>query len=185
MMTIPQQHNVLVWEMTQESLKRRMATGETIVFEATLPTAQDIKSIMTLARHHDYAVMIVDFYNTRPHQVLAANQERPERSRVGEHSIMRVYQEGWNTDLPTHIPVAYVNDIHDTISAQVEIMQFLMRDTKPRSSPATAASFTSVIFKAPFTLCSIPPRRWPMASKTMSSTSSAATSSIAASRMIS
>src|SRR3546814_3566854 len=83
MMTIPQQHNVLVWEMTQESLKRRMATGETIVFEATLPTAQDIKSIMTLARHHDYAVMIVDFYNTRPHQVLAANQERPERSRVG------------------------------------------------------------------------------------------------------
>src|SRR3546814_10888448 len=103
---------------------------ETIVFEATLPTAQDIKSIMTLARHHDYAVMIVDFYNTRPHQVLAANQERPERSRFGEHSIMRVYQEGWKTDLPTHIPVAYVNDIHDTISAQVEIMQFLMRDTK-------------------------------------------------------
>src|SRR3546814_18477839 len=96
MMTIPQQHNVLVWEMTQESLKRRMATGETVVFEATLPTAQDIKSIMTLARHHDYAVMIVDFYNTRPHQVLAANQERPERSRVGEHSLMRVYQDGWN-----------------------------------------------------------------------------------------
>src|SRR3546814_1108498 len=27
MMTIPQQHNVLVWEMTQESLKRRMPTG--------------------------------------------------------------------------------------------------------------------------------------------------------------
>src|SRR3546814_18928217 len=104
MMTIPQQHNVLVWEMTQESLKRRMATGETIVFEATLPTAQDIKSIMTLARHHGYAVMIVDFYNTRPHQVRAANQDRPERSRVGEHSIMRVYQEGWNTALPTHTP---------------------------------------------------------------------------------
>src|SRR3546814_13446566 len=41
MMTIPQQHNVLVREMTQESLKRRMATGETIVFEATPPTAQD------------------------------------------------------------------------------------------------------------------------------------------------
>src|SRR3546814_17903574 len=77
--------------------------------------------------------MIVDFYNTRPHQVLAANQERPERSRVGEPSIMRVYQDGWNTDLTTHIPVAYVNDIHDTISAQVEIMQFLMRDTKPKT----------------------------------------------------
>src|SRR3546814_8117114 len=99
--------------MTQESLKRRMATGETIVFEATLPTAQDIKSIMTLARHHDYAVMIVDFYNTRPHQVLAANQERPERSRVGEHSIMRVYQEGWNrseehtSELPSLMRISY------------------------------------------------------------------------------
>jgi predicted kinase len=132
MMTIPQQHNGLVWEMTQQSLKRRMETGETIVFEATLPTAQDIKSIMTLARHHDYAVMIVDFYNTRPHQVLAANLERPERSRVGDHSIMRAYEEGWNTELPKHIPVAYVNDIHDTLSAQVEIAQFLMRDTKPK-----------------------------------------------------
>src|SRR3546814_1516860 len=91
--------------MTQESLKRRMATGETIVFEATLPTAQDIKSIMTLARHHDYAVMIVDFYNTRPHQVLAANQERPERSRVGEHSIMR--SEEHTSELQSLMRISY------------------------------------------------------------------------------
>src|SRR3546814_1815673 len=53
MMTIPKQHNVLVWEMTQESLKRRMATGETIVFEATLPTAQAIKSIDRKSTHQN------------------------------------------------------------------------------------------------------------------------------------
>src|SRR3546814_18060715 len=59
MMTIPQQHNVLVWEMTQASLKRRMATGETTVFEATLPTPQAIKSIMTPALPHDSAQMLI------------------------------------------------------------------------------------------------------------------------------
>src|SRR3546814_1940120 len=114
MMTIPQQHNVLVREMTQESLKRRMATGETIVFEATLPTAQDIKSIMTLARHHDYAVMIVDLYNTRPHQVPAANQEQPERSRFGEHSLMRRSEER-TSELHLLMHISYADfTLHNT-----------------------------------------------------------------------
>lgn len=133
MMTIPQQHNALVWSMTHESLKRRMETGETILFEGTLPTAQDIKKITDLARHHDYAVMIVDFYNARTAQVIAADKLRPERSRVGEFKILRTYEEGWNTELPKHIPVAYVNDIEDTSAAKVAVMSFLMRDTTPHN----------------------------------------------------
>lgn len=140
LMTIPQEHNDLVRKLTMEALQRRMTTGETIVFEATLPTTLHIEEITDLAKTYDYDMLIVDFYSARLEPLLDGNATRPERMRVKESSIHRTYEAGRNIELPKGIPVIHVGEpnertdtnprILDMVGAAHAILTYLKRETQ-------------------------------------------------------
>jgi predicted kinase len=128
-MTISQVHNVLVHRLTMESLERRMEAGETILFEATLPKTFDVENIVALGRTHGYAILIVDFYSLPMEAVIAANDRRAERTRVGTHSIIRTYEEASVSILPEGVDVHHVRHMEDTLDADLAVSSFLCKQT--------------------------------------------------------
>ena len=141
-MGIPQQHNVLVRAVTFESLERRMRDGETIAFEATLPTVKEVMAIVDLARTHRYDVLLVDFFGVPVERAVAANALRPERIRVPEFAVRRCYQDLANdarmNALPQDLRVVRIVDTDVPQQPIAEIMAFLERRTQVRDASAYA-----------------------------------------------
>lgn len=132
-MTIPQQHNQLVWRMTMESLQRRMADGETIIFEGTLSTRDDVENILSKAKWHGYAAMIVDYYDIPIEDVKKANAKRPERIRVPDYSIERMYKAESTQKLQNvDTEIIRIKAIHETQEAEERALAFLKRNTNQR-----------------------------------------------------
>lgn len=126
-MTVPQQHNQLVREIAHASLERRMDDGETIAFEATLPTTRDIEILTDMATRHRYAVIVVDFYGVEEDDAVAANRLRPERVRVNEFAVRRTYGLAASQKLPDGLEVVRITDMDHTTSAHERVMAFLTR----------------------------------------------------------
>lgn len=135
-MTIPQEHNQLVRAMAFESLERRMKAGETIAFEATLPTARDVAAITDLADRHRYDVIVVDFFDVPVAQAVAANALRPERIRVPEFAVRRCYEQAAEQALPKDTRIVRVGDMDATDQPAAEVMAFLTRQTQIRDASA-------------------------------------------------
>lgn len=132
-MTIPQQHNQLVWRMTMESLQRRMMDGETIIFEGTLSTRQDVDGILSKAKWHGYAVMIIDYYDIPIEDVKKANAKRPERIRVPDYSIERMYKMESTQKLEKiDAEIIRIKTLHDTKEAEERAFAFLTRHVVQR-----------------------------------------------------
>lgn len=130
-MGLPQQHNVLVHTLALESLRRRMEDGETIVFEATLPLVREVERIAELARKHRYAIMVVDFYGVPIEQAVLANISRPERLRVPEYAVRRVYDDArGDTETQTmaeDIQIVRIDDMDRTDEAARAVNAFLQQ----------------------------------------------------------
>lgn len=129
-MTIPQQHNQLVRALTFESLRRRMADGETIGFEATLPTARDVQDVTDIAREFGYAILVIDFFGVPIEQAIAGDANRPERAQVGEYAVRRCYQLAATQTLPGNLDVIRVVDAKSIEQPLAEAMAFLTRQTQ-------------------------------------------------------
>lgn len=137
-MTIAQQHNQLVRALTFDSLRRRMEDGETIGFEATLPTARDVKAITDIAQEYGYAMLIVDFFSVPVEQALAGDAQRPERVRVGEYAVRRCYNDASTQTLPDNLNIIRVVDMNAVEQPLAEAMAFLTRQTQIRDASAFA-----------------------------------------------
>lgn len=137
-MTIPQQHNQLVRALTFESLRRRMADGETIGFEATLPQARDVKAITDIADEFGYDVLVVDFFGVPVEQAIAGDANRAERARVGEYAVRRCYEDASTQKLPDELRAVRVGDMDATDQPLAETMAFLTRHTQIRDASTYA-----------------------------------------------
>ena len=139
-MGIPQQHNQLVRAMTFESLERRMQGGETIAFEATLPTVKDVLAIVEIASAHRYDVLVVDFFDVPVETAVAANALRPERIRVPEFAVRRCYQDLANdarmNAMPDDLKIVRVADPAALDQPIAEIGAFLTRHVQIRDVSA-------------------------------------------------
>ena len=141
-MGIPQQHNQLVRAMTFESLERRMRDGETIAFEATLPTTRDVRAVTDIAGAHGYATLLVDFFDVPVEQAVAANALRPERIRVPSFAVERCYRDLANDTrmnaLPEDLAVVRVSAMDALEQPLAEAMAFLTRRTLIHDASAYA-----------------------------------------------
>lgn len=141
-MGIPQQHNQLVRAVTLESLHRRMKEGETVCFEATLPTMRDLSVITDIAAEYRYDVLVVDFFDVPVEQAVAANADRPERIRVPEFAVRRCYQDEAQdarfNRIPDDVKVVRVADMTALDQPLAEASAFLMRQTQMRDASAYA-----------------------------------------------
>ena len=109
-MGVSQQHNQMVRAMTFDSLRRRMAMGETIAFEATLPGTRDVKAITDLADEHGYRMLVVDLFGLPIDAVKTQNAGRPDRVRVSNFVIERCYAEAQGSEIARGVEVVRVTE---------------------------------------------------------------------------
>ena len=129
-MRISQEQNRLAGTLTRESLERRFADGETVVFEATMPSAKEVQTIVDLAVRHRYAMLVVDLYDVPPHDALLGNASRPKRLRVPDHAVLASY-ETYARNPPVPLETVRVRD-RASLDAAVEAVEaFLKRELDP------------------------------------------------------
>lgn len=129
-MRISQEQNKLVHALTRDSLLRRFGDGETVVFEATLPTRREVLSLVDLARQHRYEVVVVDFYAMPIERCIQGNRERPRRLQVPDHAIERAYAEYANQPDIEGVDQIRVSDDLSLREAERTIRSFLSKGTE-------------------------------------------------------
>jgi predicted kinase len=129
-MRLSQEQNRLVYALTRESLARRLSDGETIVFEATMPTSKDVRTLVDQARAERYEVLVVDFYGMPLEVCLESNRQRPRRLQVPDHAIERAYQEYADQPPLEGIETIVVESRDDLVLACDQIHTFLERGTE-------------------------------------------------------
>lgn len=95
--TIDQSVNTRAWAMSMDMLKSRLKRGETVAFDATLPTISEVRNIAELAETMDYEVMVVDRYGASLEATIERNLQRPETERVSKYAVERIFDQGNNT----------------------------------------------------------------------------------------
>lgn len=123
--SVSQEHNQLAFAVARESLDRRMSTGETILFEATLPKTRDVDALVQQARAHRYDVLVADFFMTDPTACAAANAARPERLHVPAHAVARCFAEAEGQADPAGVRVVRYGEGLDVAAADADILAFL------------------------------------------------------------
>jgi predicted kinase len=89
-MAISPENDGRVWKQIHELLERRMSQGQTLVVDATHPTADTFKGYMELARQHRYRVACLDFSEVPPDVVNWHNDGRSDHRRVPQHAVERI-----------------------------------------------------------------------------------------------
>ena len=89
-MAITPENEKKVWGTLFELLGRRMARGETVVVDATHPTADTFKEYLRLAREHRYEVGCLDFSEVPRDVGDWGNDGRIEHRVVPQHAVDRI-----------------------------------------------------------------------------------------------
>jgi hypothetical protein len=155
-MIISQVHNDLVYAMAMESLRRRIRTGETIVFEGTLrkgeqvdrPGRQPLKKeglieVAEMGRDAGYRILIVDTYGMSIERVKASNAQRRERLQVTDHRIETTYQEAEGAVLPDYAEHLLVDDTPESLARALRRIDEFVHEGR---RPMDLSAYDKVVF---------------------------------------
>lgn len=80
------------FEQCYAQLEKRMARGEFIVFDSTLP-AKEWTTLEKFAKEHHYKIGVIDFRSLPLSTLLKQNGLRPPHKQVPKEAIERIYQD--------------------------------------------------------------------------------------------
>lgn len=125
-----QDDNPAVWLLAMESFRRRIAAGETIAFDATLPTAAEVEALAFEARDAGYEVLVVDRYGCDRELAFAHNQSRHPIQRVPRESFDKFCKLADTTRaLDPSLTVLSTGD--DLDASEAGMIAFLERGMEP------------------------------------------------------
>jgi hypothetical protein len=125
-----QDDNPAIWTLAFESFRRRIADGETIAFDATLPTAAEVEAIAFEARDAGYEVLVVDRYGCDRELAFSHNQSRHPIQRVPRASFDKFCKLADTTRaLDPSLTVLSTGD--DLDASEAGIIAFLERGMAP------------------------------------------------------
>lgn len=92
-MGVNQEHNAAVAQEYEKLALGRMARGELLALDATLPLQSDLNGWLAAARDHRYEVMVVDFSKVPLEDIKARNAGRQGHLRVPDSAIERIHRQ--------------------------------------------------------------------------------------------
>ena len=102
-MTISPEHDNRVWKMIMDTLALRMSRGETIVVDATHPTAKTFEPYLLLAHEHRYSVACLDFSEVPADVVHWFNDGRQDYRKVPDSVIARIAESTAKGSVPLSV----------------------------------------------------------------------------------
>ena len=90
-MGISQEHNAAVAEEYRKLAETRMARGELLALDATMPTQADLAPWLAMAKEARYEVLVLDFSALPLDEALRRNQGRDAITRVPDGAVTRVH----------------------------------------------------------------------------------------------